>query len=229
MAVLLALAALPQSALFTVMRVEVSGAVATPAEEIVARAGLYHGERLFAVDVDAARRRLRADPRIRDAEVRLRPPRTVAIAVVERQAVIALAARGGYALLGDDLITIAVRPHPGELPAVVDRAGGRPDARPGAPVGGAAARVALEALPLIPVEMRADVRHLVVGAGGDLTLVLRSGLEIRAGAISGLTERLARVPQVLEVLQARGITAAAVDLRYGGSIAVTLETGGEGR
>jgi cell division protein FtsQ len=229
MAALLAVAALPQSALFAVSRVEVTGAATVPVAEVVARAGLRGGERLFAVDADATRRRLLADPRIRDAEVRLRPPRTVAVAVVERRPVLALALRGGYALLGDDLVTVAVQAHPAELPVVTDRTGARPDARPGVPAGSAAARTALEALPLIPAEMRAEVRRIVVGAGRDITLVLASGLEIRAGGLSGLTERLARVPQALEALRARHIQATAVDLRYAGSMVVTLDTGGDGR
>ncbi|MDR7422496.1 MAG: FtsQ-type POTRA domain-containing protein [Armatimonadota bacterium] len=225
MAALLALAALPQSALFVVDRVEVTGISSVPADQVLALAALRRGERLFAVDAEAVARRLRADPRIRAAEVRVRPPRTVGIAIVERRPVIALAASGAYALVAEDLIVVEVRPDPGALPAVVDRTGrGRPVV-PGAPASSAAVRAALDALPLIPPELRGALGRIVVAPGGDLTLVLRSGLRIRAGGQAGLTERLARVPQVLAVLRARGVVAAAVDLRYAGSIAVQLDAG----
>jgi cell division protein FtsQ len=225
MAALLALAALPQSALFAVDRVEVSGASSISADAVIARAAIRRGERLFAVDTEATARRLRSDPRVREAQVRLRPPRTIAIAIVERRPVIALALPGAYALVADDLIAVEVRGDPGALPVVVDgtRTGAPP--RVGLPVEGAGVRAALEALPAIPPELRGGLATIVVRAGGDLTLAMRSGLRIRAGGLSGLAERLARVPQVLAALRARGVSAAAVDLRYAGSIAVQLDTG----
>lgn len=225
MAALLALAALPQSALFAVDRVEVSGASSLSVDAVIARAAIRRGERLFAVDAEAAARRLRSDPRVREAQVRLRPPRTIAIAIVERRPVIALAIPGGYALVADDLIAVEVRGAPGALPVVVDRARADEQPRAGLPVEGPGVRAAVEALPAIPPELRGGLATIVVAPGGDLTLVMRSGLHIRAGGVSGLAERLARVEQVLAALRARGVSAAAVDLRYAGSIAVQLDTG----
>jgi len=230
MAVLLAIAAFPQSALFTVERVEVSGASTVAPQAIIAAAGLHEGQRLFAVDAEAVLRRLRADPRIKAARVRVRPPRVVRLDVVERRPLLALAlGDGGFVLVGDDLVAISVVPTAGEVPEVVDRLRAIPWARPGAPVASEAARIALTVLPMLTQQFAGDLQRLVVSPGPDLTLVLRSGLQIRAGGLEGLSDRMAQVPRVLEALRARGMEAAALDLRYAGSVAVTLVTGGEAR
>jgi cell division protein FtsQ len=229
MAALLALAAFPQSALFAVDRIEVDGMSALPPDDVAALAGLRRGERLFAVDADGVLRRLRADPRIKDAAVQIRPPGTVRVRIVERRPVIALLVGRAFALLGDDLITIAIRPEAGTVPEVVDRIRAIPWARPGAPVASPGARVAVATLPKIPSPLRVDLRRLIVSPGPELTMTLRSGLEIRAGGPAGLAERLSEVPRVLAALRAQGVVPAALDLRYTGSIAVTPATEGEGR
>jgi cell division protein FtsQ len=229
MTVLIALAALPQSALFTIERIDVQGASTLPPSTISAIAGLAEGERLFAVDAEVALRRLRADPRIKDAGIRVKPPRTVRIDVTERRPVLALAVGGAFAWLGDDLVAVTVRPDAADLPQVIDRIRPVPWARPGAPVASDAARAVLAVLPVLPPPLRAELRQIIVAPGSDLTLVLQSGLRIRAGGPAGLADRVAQVPPVLGALRARGITAAALDLRYAGSIAVTLATEGEAR
>ncbi|MGQ0571509.1 MAG: cell division protein FtsQ/DivIB [Armatimonadota bacterium] len=229
MATLIALAAFPQSALFAVEHIEVAGATILAPGTVSAIAGLRHGDRLFAIDAGGAVRRLQSDPRIKSADVRVRPPRTVEVLITERRPVVALVVGDQFALLGDDLIVVALISIPAGLPEVVDRLGGRPWARAGSPVASEAARLAIAALPAIPPVLGSDLRRIVVAAGGDLTLVLRSGLVVRAGGSSGLVERLAQVPQVLEILRGRGVEVSAIDLRYAGSIAVTQSPGGEGR
>ncbi len=229
MAALIALAAFPQSALFTVDRIEVAGAEGLAPEVVAEIAGLRHGERLFAVDSAGALQRLRADPRIRAADVQVKPPRTVSVRIAERRPVVALAVGAQFAVLGDDLVVVSVGPSGHGVPEVVDRIRPVPWTRAGAPVASRAAQIAIAVLPAIPGSLRADLARIVVSPGPDLTLVLQSGLEIRAGGPSGIAERLAEVPQVLAALHARGQAAAALDLRYAGSIAVTLATGGEAR
>jgi cell division protein FtsQ len=230
MAVLIAIAAFPQSALFTVERIEVTGASTVTPQTIIAVAGLREGQRLFAVDAEEVLRRLRADPRIKAARVRVRPPHAVRLDVVERRPLLALALdEGGFVLVGDDLVAIALVPTAAGVPEVVDRIRTVPWARPGAPVASEAARIALAVLPLLGERFAGDLQRLVVSPGPDLTLGLRSGLQIRAGGLVGLSERLAQVPRILEALRARGLQAAALDLRYAGSVAVTLLTGGEAR
>lgn len=221
MAALIAVAALPQSALFTVQRIEVTGAATLSAAEVIALSGLRSAERLFAVDAEAAHRRLSADPRIRAAAVRVRPPRTVTIAVTERRPVAALVVDGGFARMADDLVIVAVTPDAGGLPEVVDRAGEIRRIRPGHVVTAEGVRAALAALAVIPPPLAQELARIVVAAGPDLTFVTRAGLEIKAGGLAGLSDRLRQVSPVLDALRARGVRPAALDLRYGGSVVVT--------
>ena len=229
MAVLLALAAFPQSALFTIERIEVSGAETLAPGTVIAIAGVHRGERLFAVDSAGVLQRLRADPRIRSADMHLRPPRTVAIAITERRPIVALAVGDRFALLADDLVTVALSPDAAGLPEVIERIGAIAWARPGAPLASEGARLAIAALSAIPSPLRTGLKRIVVAPGGDLTLVVRAGLEIRAGGLAGLGDRLAQVPQILDALQARGVVASSLDLRYAGSVVVRPQSGGEAR
>jgi cell division septal protein FtsQ len=159
----------------------------------------------------------------------VKPPSTVSVRIVERRPVVALAVGTRFAVLGDDLVVVSIGPSGHGVPEVVDRIKPVPWTRAGAPVASRAAQIAIAVLPAIPESIRADLIRVIVHPGPDLTLVLGSGLEIRAGGTSGIAERLAEVPQVLAALHARGLAAAALDLRYAGSIAVTLATGGEAR
>jgi len=231
MAGLIAAAALPQSALFTLDRVDVQGATVLASDEIVTAAGLRVGERLFSIDATRTARRLEAHPRIKAATVRLKPPRAAVITIIERHPMIALAAGDHVLLVDEELMVVAAAPASAPratLPEVIDR-GAVVLARPGQAVLSSGARAALAALTDMPSWLRAEVVRIIVDGGSDLTLVTRAGVQIRAGTPAGLADRLAQLPQVLEVLRGRGVRVVTIDLRYAGSIVVMPATGGDGR
>lgn len=221
MAVLIAVAAFPQSALFTVERVEVHGATTLPHAEVVELSGVRRGERLFATDGQAVVRRLEADPRIKSATVRLRPPRRVVIAIAERLPIAAVVIGSRFALVDEEAVAVGLSQGAGGLPEVVDQTGAQPVERAGAAAASAGVRSAVAALSLIPAALRAELVRVVVDPGQDLTLVLRGGLRIRAGKLPGLPERLGQVPELLAAIRAKGVTPAVVDLRYSGSVVIT--------
>lgn len=234
MASLLSAAAFPQSALFRLERVDVVGSAALTPEAVIALAGVERGQRLFAVRAANAIRRLQTHPRIKTADVRVRPPNTVAILITERRPVIALVLGDQYALLDDELVAVAVTRGAEGLPEVEDRTGrvitvGRAGTR----VSSEGARIALAALGAAPPPVRREIARIRVAAGPDLTMVTWRGLEIRAGGVWGLADRLAQVQGLLGALAARGISPAVIDLRYAGSVVVmpALEevTAGDGR
>ncbi len=229
MAALLALAAFPQSAFFTVDRIEVRGAETIPAAKVVELSGIRRAERLFAVDAAVALRRLRADPRIREAAVLVRPPRSVFINITERRPVAALVAGDGFARVADDNVVVAITPDSGGLPEIEDRTRANVWVRPGHPVASEGMRTALAALSAVPEQLASDLKRIVVTAGLDLTFITRSGLEIRAGGLAGLAERLGLVPRVLDALRAKGVRPASLDLRYGGSVVVRPSGAGDAR
>lgn len=202
-------------------------------EAIVALAGIERGQRLFAVRAADHIRRLRAHPRIKTAEVRVRPPDTVALIITERRPIIALVLGDRFALLDDELVAVAITGSGAGLPEVEDRTGrvitvGRSGTR----VSSEGARIALAALAASP-PVRRDIARIRVAAGPDVTMVTWRGLEIRAGSLWGLADRLAQVQGLLAALAARGVSPAVIDLRYAGSVVVTpaLEevTAGDGQ
>jgi cell division septal protein FtsQ len=233
MAALTAVAAFPQSALFTVDRIDVVGAVAIARDDVVRLAGLRAGERLFAIDARRVAARLEAHPRVRTAVVRLRPPRSAVIAIVERVPVFTLIVDERGVLVDENLKVVAVVTAGGSttgLPEVVDRSPGAVlTARPGDVVASAGVAAVRAALSDMPAWLGSDLARIVVNVGPDLTLITRTGLTIRAGSPAGLAARLSRLPQVLDALRARGVRAATLDLRYAGSIVVTPATGGDVR
>jgi cell division protein FtsQ len=229
MAILLAVAAFPQSALFAIERIDVTGTTALSARTVIAQSGLRYGERLFATNTGAVLQQLLADPRVRSADLQLRPPHTVVITIVERVPVIALALRDQYAVVADDFVTLTLSLDPGDLPTVLDLGGGVAWAQPGAPVASEGARIAMAVLPMVPPPLRADLAAIRVAAGGDITLVLARGLEVHAGGLAGADERLAQVPGILNTLRARGLQVSSIDLRYAGSVVVRPNGGGEAR
>lgn len=234
MAGLIAAAALPQSALFTLDRVDVQGATVLTSHEVITAAGLRLGERLFSIDATRTAKRLEAHSRIKAATVRVKPPRAALITIIERHPLFALTV-GEHALLVDDeLMVVATAPASAgqvRLPEVIDRGlvGAASLVRPGNVVLSSGARAAVVGLAQLPSWLRAEVVRIIVDAGSDLTLVTRAGLHIRAGTPAGLADRLAQLPQVLEALRGRGVRVVTIDLRYAGSIVVMPATGGDGR
>ncbi len=234
MASLLSAAAFPQSAVFQVERIDIVGPATLTPEAIVALAGIERGQRLFAVRAANAIRRLRTHPRIKTADVRVRPPDTVAIIITERRPVIALSVGDQFAALDDELVAVTVTPGAAGLPAVEDRTGRLVTVgRPGTRVSSEGARIALAALRAASPPMRPEIARIHVAPGPDLTFVTWRGLEIRAGGLSGLADRLAQVQGLLAALAIRGVAPAVIDLRYSGSVVVipALEevTAGDGR
>jgi hypothetical protein len=126
-------------------------------------------------------------------------------------------------------MVVEVGPDAGDLVRVVDRTARSGWVRAGTRLPSEGAKAALTALASLPAGLEGDVIKIVVAPGADLTLVTRAGLEIRAGAPSGLADRLAQVPGLLAALRARRLTVATIDLRYAGSIVVKPVAGGEAR
>lgn len=73
------------SARFAVTDVEVVGNERRPAEAIASESGIAVGSNVFALDLDAARAKLMADPWLADATLARRLPGTIVVQVTERR------------------------------------------------------------------------------------------------------------------------------------------------
>lgn len=90
---------------FAVSEIITSGGKHRGPEDIASIAGIAKGQNVFSVDLDAARRRLAADPWIETAELTRQLPGTIAIRVSEREAAgIVAMAEGTYLVTRDGAI-----------------------------------------------------------------------------------------------------------------------------
>lgn len=96
LATLLAIYGLSRSPLLAVSQVQVVGGEMTGVGGLEAAAGIHKGERMFDIDLAAARQRLEALPWVRSARVGRSWPRTVRIVVVERRPLARIADEDGH-------------------------------------------------------------------------------------------------------------------------------------
>lgn len=213
-------ALLPTSALFAVETVAVAGDRSLAGDEIVARAGVRPGARLFSVDPGAVARRIERDPRIARAEVRLRLPDRVEITVTERAPVAALRLDGAYLLVDAGTVPIARRPTPSGLPIVDVEDLAPPWIQLGHPLPAPAAAVALEALLALPDDLAAQVASLHLDRGREVTLHTRDRIKVRVGPAQRVAARAALLPQILDAIRSQRLAVKYVDVRFGGNVVV---------
>jgi cell division protein FtsQ len=211
MVLLLAAASLPASALFTLQRIDVEGTQTLTPEAVRSAAALVPGSQsIFTINAQEVARRLARHPWISTASVHIRPPHTVRLRVRERTPVAAVPAARGYVLVDNRGIVVAVQPERPALRLVSERGRALPWVAPGEQIPSAPVRTGLTLLGQLPPEL--DVAHLQVTPAREVVLYTADGLEIRAGPIRGLRERLAVAPEVLRQLRAQGMALEYVDL-----------------
>ncbi len=202
------------SSRFAVSHVEVDGAERRTPETVVAESGIAVGANVFSLDLDAARARVLADPWIAEATLARRLPGTIFVQVVERRPAALVA-------LGDTFLATAegepfkkLEPgDPVDLPFVT---GLRPenltDDREGV------FRTLRRAIDLAaeyergPLERRAPLEEVHVGADGALTVVVgHGGTQLVVGG-PPFRRKLDQAARVFAELDKRGARADAIML-----------------
>lgn len=192
---------------FAIREILTSGGARRSPEAIASTCGIAAGQNIFSVDLDAARRRLTADPWIEAAEVTRQLPQTIAIRVVEREAsgVVAMA-EGTYLVTRDGVVIKHVEAgDPLDLHVVtgiapktlaLDREG--------------ATRTIRQALDLAfdyersPLAQRSPLQEVHVEPNGELTLMVgKSGVALRMGA-APYRKKLDQAVRVVAELDRRG-------------------------
>lgn len=225
MALLLAAASLPGSALFTLRSIEVEGVRALTSDEVRAASGLSPGaQSVFAVSAQEVAARLARHPRIASARVRVRPPYTVRIQVRERVPVAAVPYERGYALVDAGGTVIAVAEGRPSLLLVSERGRRVAWVAPGHEIPSPAVREGLAVLLLMPEALRGEVAHLQVTPGQEVFLYTTDRLEIRAGPLRGLRQRLAAAPEILRAVRALGGRLEYVDLSLADQVIIKPRT-----
>jgi cell division protein FtsQ len=211
-------AAALRSPLLDVDAVAVRGAVRTPPEVVLERAGIARGDQLMDLDLRAAGERVAGLPWVEQVRLHRRLDGTIDITLTERRPV-ALVGEGADAVLVDASGRALARA--AEVPAMdgtVVHLGG-PAAEPGTDLEGeAAGALALAArLATIPA------LELALEPGDDLRGRLGSGIEVRFGPPTLLDAKVRSLRTVLE--QVDLTCAAAIDVRVPGNPVLTREEG----
>lgn len=201
-------AALTRSPLFRVRSLHVAGAAHLSRDAVIRRADVSVGVNIFSLDAARAEARLEGDPWIVEATVTKDPPSTVEIRIVE-QAPVATTELGGDRRLvgGDGELLDGSRMRFSQvvaLPRIVSDE---------APVDQEVRRSAARALVAMPSALRLEVRDVVVSAGAQLSVVLRSGLTVEYGDADRLKAKAQAVGAVLRWAVANGVRLEAVDVR----------------
>lgn len=225
MALLLAGASLPGSALFTLRSIEVVGARTLTADDVRAASGLSPGaQSVFTVNAQEVARRLATHPRIASARVRVRPPHTIRIQVRERMSVAAVPYERGYAVVDAVGTVVEVSERRPSLMLVSERGRQVAWVAPGHEIPSPAVREGLAILRVMPEALRGEVAHLQVTLDREVFLYTIDGLEIRAGPLRGLRQRLATAPEILRAVRALGGRLEYVDLSLADQVIIKPRT-----
>ena len=192
---------------FAVSEIITSGGKRRGPEDIASIAAISKGQNVFSIDLDAARRRLSADPWIESAELTRQLPGTISIRVTEREAsgLVAMA-EGTYLVTRDGLVIKRVEAgDPLDFHVVTgvplktlveDREG--------------ATRTIRQALDLAydydrsPLAQRSPIQEVHVEPNGDMTLVVgKSGITIRMGS-GPYRRKLDQAARIVGELDRRG-------------------------
>lgn len=177
--------------------------------------GLGEGTNILAVDVDAMRRQIEADPWVASATVQRELPDTLRVAVVEHEPAAVLHAGLFYLLSRDGVPFKRVESgERGTLPVITGVA--REQLIAGAPSATATVRRALEVLTAYQAKTRPRLGEIHIGDGGEAVLYSeKSGTMLRLGR-GPISDKLERYDALRAALGARADKLSVVHLDAAG-------------
>ncbi|MDR5708396.1 MAG: FtsQ-type POTRA domain-containing protein [Armatimonadota bacterium] len=202
----------PDSSLFALRTVLVSGNRTLPESEVLRWARLHAGVSLARIHAEEVTARLLRHPRIRTAQVEFRWPHTIVLHVTERIPAL-------HVVEGDRVLVVdgegVVLDGGGEnlLPLVVTFR--VPPAPPGAPLASPPLQAAVRALAALPEEVRDRLLLARLLPEGSLELKLQAGPWVRVVLGDDLPRSMEVAERVVRALLRRGISVESVDLRFG--------------
>ena len=196
LAVLVVLAAslLYFSGLLTARHVSVTGSLHTPAQAVIAAAGVSDGPPLIEVDPATVAVAVERLPWVARATVTRHWPDSLTIAIVERTPVVALVDGHGQALVDRTGRVLALEPL---APAGLPRLTAPVSVGPTGSWLATAARPGLTVAAAVPPALADRVAGVVVAADGTVTLDLGQGVEVEVGPASSLEAKFEALASLL--------------------------------
>jgi cell division protein FtsQ len=205
---------LTQGEIFLVSGVDVEGVHRTGDAELRNIVGEFRGQNIFRADLDAAARRARRNPWIKEVRLHRSLPNRITMSVVERVPCAVLDTDAGRYLIDNEAVVIEREPNSDvarpSLPMIVAR-DHRP--RPGETVISESVAEALTVLSEIQARGGWNMAELTVRAGSPESLsVVYADHEFKLGS-GRYPEKLRRLAEIMADVKERGLIIAYVDLR----------------
>jgi cell division protein FtsQ len=203
---------LTQGAAFLVSGVDVEGVHRTGDAELRSIVGEFRGKNIFRADLEAAARRARANPWIREARLHRSLPNRITMSVVERVPCAILETDAGRYLIDNEAIAIerVTGSETMPLPVIVVR-DQRP--RPGDTVASESVAEALTVLAEIEARGGWNMAEVTVRAASPEALsVVYADCEFKLGS-GRYPEKLRRLAEIMTDVKERGLVVAYVDVR----------------
>jgi len=200
--------------MFQIAGVDVKGVKQLSESDLKEIAGMFNGQNIFQVDLEAAVRRARAHPWVRDVRIYRQLPNRVSMVFSERVPAAVLDTGSGRYLLDSDAVIIdriakeTAQKWPFPVVAIKDLR-----ARPGEQVATDGMREAQTLMAEIAARGGWQPAEVTIRAGSSesITLVYK-GHEFRMGS-GNYPEKLRRLAEIMDDVKQRKLDIAYVDLR----------------
>lgn len=197
---------------FAVRETVVDGTLRRSKETVLQEGGIAVGDNVFAIDLDAARRKIEADPWIAEATLARRLPDTILVQIKERDAAAVVALGESYLVSREGEVFKKLEPgDPSDLPIITgidadglarDREGTTRTLQHALDLAGDYAQSSLAA--------KYAVQELHVDGSGNMTLVVGTGGVSLALGAPPYRRKLEQAWRVLVELDRRGVKPDAV-------------------
>jgi cell division septal protein FtsQ len=217
--------------LFQVAGVDVKGVRQISDAELKRIAGVFTGQNIFRVDLDAAVRQARANPWVKEIRIYRNLPNRISMVVVERVPYAILDNGAGRYLMDNEAVVIDRLAKDGAsawpLPVIALK---DYKANPGEPAASEGVAEALTLIAEIAARGGWGLSDVMVKANSPETLsIVYAEHEFKIGS-GNYREKLRRLAEVLEDVKQRSLDIAYVDLRPERQAAVMVkETRGKGK
>jgi cell division septal protein FtsQ len=205
---------LTRAEVFQISGVDAKGVRHLSEADLESIAGMFKGQNIFRVDLDAAARRTHANPWVKEVRIYRHLPNRISMTVVERVPGAILDTGAGRYLIDDEMVVIGriamseASPWPLPVVAVKDC-----KAIPGEPVNAEGMAEALTLLAEIAARGGWSLSKVMVKANSPETLsVVYAAHEFKIGS-GNYAEKLRRLAEVMADVKQRGLDIAYVDLR----------------
>lgn len=219
-----------RSGFWSVRDIRVEGNRRLTAEEVVSLSGVAAGQNLFTVRKGEVRERLLMHPRVKEVQVRYRPPDAVVIEVVERQAVGVLPVDGALWEVDAEAVLLGTRLSwgAGDPPLLTGIGVPSETLLPGERLSRPEAAGLLAVAAKLPPEIRRVVREIHYDPKTGFTLHTDAGAKVYLGQAEALEEKLVLFWAVYQQQQQEGKAALLAYVDVSRPKAPTLKYRGEG-